>query len=244
MQLKIGHLYPDLLNLYGDRGNLLCWQFRLRARGLDAEICPISIGDSFRPEDYDLLFMGGGQDREQSLLYSDWLRKGEVLLPALEGGLPMLAICGAYQLLGKAYVEAGGKRIEGIHFFDLETVSGEGRLIGNLVAESAFLAEQGLDPLLVGFENHGGRTHLGATATPLAKVISGAGNNGEDGTEGAIREHTLGTYCHGSFLPKNPQVADLFLQWALERRGEAARLTALDDRLEQKLRLQLKGLKH
>jgi len=229
--LRLAHLYPRLMNIYGDRGNILALVRRCRDRGIDVELTELSLGDAFDANAYDLVFVGGAQDREQRRVAED-LRtvKGAALREAVEAGAVLLAVCGGYQLAGRFYRDADGVELEGLGVFDLHTEHpgpGAKRLIGNVVARW-----QG--GTLVGFENHGGRTYLGPGAEPLARVESGFGNNGEDGGEGARYRNAFGTYLHGSLLPKNPRFADALLQLALERRHAGIALAPLDDALEER----------
>lgn len=247
-QLRICHLYPDLLNLYGDRGNLLTLRQRCLWRGIDCQIESVSLGQPFRAGQYDLVFMGGGQDYEQNLLYEDLLaQKGDAIRAAVADGLVFLCICGGYQLMGRYFEQQDGYRIEGLGAIDLWTIGRKDRLIGDTVYQSEFLAGLGLDPLLVGFENHSGRTYLGPGVRPLATVVKGGGNNGEDGTEGAIYNNVYCTYSHGSFLPKNPAMADHLILTALKRRypgiSSLDALAPLDDRLAENARSHLKSCK-
>ena len=237
MKLRIAHLYPRLMNIYGDRGNILCLARRCRDRGIEVEVAELALGDQLDPAQYGLIFIGGAQDREQRRVAED-LRsvKGEALRQAVEAGVTALAVCGGYQLFGRFYREATGEELEGLGIFDLWTEHpgpGARRLIGNVVAE--LLPDDGREGgSLVGFENHGGRTYLGAEATPLARVRSGFGNNGRDGTEGARYKNAFGTYLHGSLLPKNPRFADRLIELALRRtHGNDVRLAPLDDELEE-----------
>ncbi|MBI2906159.1 MAG: glutamine amidotransferase [Chloroflexi bacterium] len=227
MGLVLAHLYPSLMNLYGDRGNIICLKQRCARRGVRLEVREIGISDdlSFK---YDILFMGGGQDKEQKRAADDLQEKAVAIREAIESGVVALVVCGGYQLFGRYYQPAEGPRLEGIGVFDAWTVhqgSHVPRCIGNVVAEWE-------GKLLVGFENHGGRTYLGPGARPLAKVVSGHGNNSEDGSEGAVYRNAFGTYLHGSLLPKNPQFADHLLRLALERRHPGFELQALEDVLE------------
>lgn len=240
--IRIGHFYPDLLNLYGDRGNILCLRQRLAWRGLDSEVSPILVGGQENLADFDLLFMGGGQDREQNLLAQDLQQRSEELCRILAEGMPMLAICGGFQLLGRTYLDHEGRELSGVGFLDCVTRAGERRLIGNLRAHSKYLQELGLEAAVYGFENHSGRSYLSEGTEALGQVRQGFGNNGEDQTEGAVKAHVIATYCHGSFLPKNPQVADLLLRWALERQGLSPKLESLPDEWEERLRRQLSSL--
>lgn len=237
-KLRIAHLYPRLMNIYGDRGNILCLTRRCRERGIDVEVDELGVGDTLASGEHDLIFMGGAQDRDQRRVADDLRNtKGPALLEAAEANTVILAVCGAYQLFGKHYVAASGEQLEGLGLFDLHTEHpgpADDRLIGNVVAE---LTEPNRHPepvegsrslTLVGFENHGGRTYLGPEAQPLAKVRSGFGNNGKDGTEGARYRNAFGTYLHGSLLPKNPAFADMLVALAL---GETD-LPPLDDGIE------------
>jgi CobQ-like glutamine amidotransferase family enzyme len=228
--LRLAHLYPSMMNLDGDRGNVICLRRRCEARGIHLDVDEIDIGMPLDPDRYDLVFMGGGQDREQIRVGEDLLRlKGPPLVSAVESGLPLLAVCGGYQMMGHGYHTAAGERIAGLGIFDAETENpGEGadRCIGNVqVAWEA--------GTLVGFENHGGRTYLGAGAVPLGVVRFGFGNNGEDGTEGCHHGNAFGTYLHGSLLPKNPALADRLLALSLERKYGSGELAPLDDRIEE-----------
>lgn len=235
MNLRITHLYPDLLNLYGDRGNLITLEQRCLWRGIDCTRTSVSLGEPFDRDACDLVFIGGGQDYEQNLLHRDLLeQKGPLIRAAVREGVVFLCICGGYQLMGHDYTEQDGRRIEGIGALDIRTVGRPPRLIGDLVARCDKLAELGQDPILVGFENHSGRTYLGQDVRPLASVIKGGGNNGEDQTEGAIYMNVYCTYCHGSFLPKNPAMADHLILTALKRRYSGLRaLEPLPSGLEE-----------
>ncbi len=229
LDLRIVYLYPDLLNVYGDRGNVLCLAQRARWRGIRVEVIPVGLGEPL-PEG-DLYFLGGGQDAEQARAAGDLMEvKGPALRAAAEGGAVILAICGGYQLLGKQFLTYTGELIPGLGILDVETVGGQVRMIGNIAVEASFRGRSGT---LVGFENHSGRTLLGPDARPLGRVLKGGGNNGEDGTEGAVWRHVVGTYLHGSLLPKNPWLADALLEAALERRHGPVRLPPLDDELEE-----------
>ena len=245
MELRIAHLYPPLLNLYGDRGNLLALQSRCRWRGIGSSVTPVSIGDPFRPDLYDLVFMGGGQDHEQNLLHQDLVMvKGPLIRRAVEEDLVFLGICGGYQMMGLYYEEQDGNRISGIGALNVWTVARPDRMIGDLVCRSEFLAQQGRDPVLVGFENHSGRTWLDSTVKPLAAVVRGRGNNGSDQTEGAIYRNVYCTYSHGSFLPKNPDMADYLLETALKRRyTDFSGLEELDNHYENNARNHLLSCK-
>jgi CobQ-like glutamine amidotransferase family enzyme len=232
MDLRICHLYPDLLNLYGDRGNVATLVRRAQWRGIAVRVTDARLGEAVDPGAADLFFIGGGEDRQQRLAAPD-LRavKGPALREATAAGAVVLAVCGGYQLLGHAYRPADGPVLDGLGLLDLETVHpgpGAPRLVGNIVVR---------DPaggLLVGFENHGGRTRLGPGASPLGTVIAGFGNNGEDGTEGAVAGTVYGTYLHGPLLPKNAWFADRLIAQALRRRWGEVTLAALPDAEEDR----------
>lgn len=233
LELRALWLYPEHMNIYADRGNLAVLERRCRWRGIDFTLRGTGPGESFEPNRHDLIYMGGGQDRDQELVARDLVEtKREALVQATAGGASVLAVCGGYQLLGHSYALPGGDRLPGLGLVDLRTVREEGpRLIGNVLIETD-LGDGARR--LAGFENHGGRTYLGAGEHPLGKVVSGFGNNGRDGAEGVRRDRLIGTYLHGPLLPKNVWLADRLIAWALERRfGGSIRLEPLDDRLEQ-----------
>ena len=230
MELKICHMYPDVLNLYGDRGDVLCMTRRLGWRGLGCSVTKLPIGETARLADFDLVFIGGGQDFEQQVLLEDLHRgKDREILAAVEDGLPFLTICGGYQMLGSYYETYDGQRCDFIGALDLYTVGSKQRMIGNYKFQCE--AESG-GSVVVGFENHSGKTWLGSGVRPLGKVLSGFGNNGEDGTEGARYRNVFGTYSHGPLLPKNPALCDFILLTALERKYGRAELAPLDDAAE------------
>jgi CobQ-like glutamine amidotransferase family enzyme len=230
-RLRLGHLYPSLMNIYGDRGNIICLERRCRLRAIDLEVTPLEVGDRFEAGDFDLLFMGGAQDNEQRIVAEDLVKvKGEALREAVEDAVPLLAVCGGYQLAGHYYRGGDGETLTGAGIFDLHTVHPgpkAKRLIGNLVADW----EGGT---LVGFENHGGRTYLGPKAQPFARVRRGFGNDGESGYEGARYRNAFGCYLHGPVLPKNPALADRLIALALGRRYSDDRLPVLDDSFENR----------
>ncbi|AET66227.1 putative glutamine amidotransferase [Desulfosporosinus orientis DSM 765] len=235
MKLSICHLYPDLLDLYGDRGNILALEARCRWRGIDTEIRRVSLGEDLDFTRADILFIGGGSDREQGILVEDLMRREDNLGKAIDNGLVVLSICGGYQMLGKYYQMMNGQRIEGLGILDVWTIGGEKRLIGNVVVnldEETLGIPSSKIKSLVGFENHSGKTYLGEGLSPLGKVLSGHGNNGEDSGEGVRYLNVFGTYLHGPLLPKNPHFADLLLELALKRRGDDGYLNDLDDHLE------------
>lgn len=237
--LVLGYLYGDLLNLYADRGNIITWQRRCAWRGIELIVRHIGIGEPVPVNGIDLLFMGGGQDGDQRLMADDlFSRKADGLRGALHDGMPMLVVCGGYQLFGHYYQPAEGPRLPGLGLFDLHTIHPGNRVprcIGNVVIDWMPIrgaVSDGVPRTLVGFENHGGRTFLGAGTRPLGRVLTGRGNNAQDGTEGAVVNNAHGTYLHGSLLPKNPHFADHLLQLALQRRHPGAALAPLDDTLE------------
>ncbi len=230
MNIRIGYLYPDLMNIYGDHGNVLTLIQRCRWRGIAVDVDELHPGDPVPPGRHDIFFMGGGQDREQVLVCRDLLEiKGESLKREIEDGAAALVICGGYQLFGKFYRPFEGEELPGIGVFDACTVAGNKRFIGNVVARSALGGKSGV---VVGFENHSGKTYLGDGCTPLGMVNVGHGNNAGDRTEGAVHLGAVGTYLHGSLLPKNPGVADFLIEKALSRRGHMVPLRPLDDSFE------------
>src|SRR5437879_286841 len=228
--LRIAHLYAEEMNIYGDRGNILTLVKRPECRGVSVSVEAIGRGPAPDLSGIDLIFWGGGQDRDQELVFRDAAEhKVAAIRSAIEGGAVVLAVCGGYQLLGESYVTADGKKLPGLGLVDLHTVPGPRRNIGNIVIETSGLGLA--PPTLVGFENHSGKTYLGPGLQPLGRVLRGAGNNGEDGFEGVASGNVFGTYLHGSLLPKNPHLADLLLSRALQRRG-LRRLEPLDDTVE------------
>lgn len=229
MELKICHLYPDVLNLYGDGGNVICMRQRLQWRGIDAIVDRCCIGDSLRAADYDLFFIGGGQDFEQEVLLQDLGGgKAEEIKAAVRDGKTFLAICGGYQMLGNYYRTWDGVQCDFIGAIDVETIGQKDRMIGNYV----FTCDELDGQTVVGFENHSGRTYLGSGVRPIGRVLAGNGNNGEDHMEGARVNNLFATYSHGCLLPKNPALADYILKTALEAKYGTASLAPLDDSLE------------
>ncbi|ABG05925.1 CobB/CobQ-like glutamine amidotransferase [Rubrobacter xylanophilus DSM 9941] len=232
MKLTVHHLYADMMNLYGDRGNVLSIKKRCEWRGIPVEVVDVGVGEPVRPTGCDIFLFGGGQDREQALLAGDLAgKKGAELRAIVEDGGVVLGVCGGYQLMGHYYETPEGERLPGVGIFDLYTEPrkpGEGRLIGNVLVRVELGGEA---RELVGFENHGGRTRLG-DVEPLGTVLYGHGNNGEDGTEGARRLNAYGTYLHGSLLPKNPWFTDHLILSALRRVDGSFELEPLDDALE------------
>jgi len=236
VKFTICHLYPDLLDLYGDRGNILTLAARCRWRGIEPVIQEASLGEDLDFMSMDILFIGGGSDREQGLLVQDLMRRENELRKAIENGLVVLSICGGYQMLGKYYQMTSGERIDGLGILDVWTIAGSTRLIGNVVVEldeKVLSVDSSNFRTLVGFENHSGKTHLGEGVSPLGKVLFGHGNNGEDNGEGVRYQNVFGTYLHGPLLPKNPHLADLLLELAIQRRGPDTSLMKLDDHLEE-----------
>ena len=226
----VGWLYPDLMNIYGDRGNILTLLKRAEWRGFEAKLIELGRGTTRQMDEVDVFFFGGGQDHEQALVYEDLLEfKQPPLERAVNGGAMVLAVCGGYQLLGHYYQTADGEKFPGIGMIDVSTEAGKKRFIGDVVVDTDI---ETLNPkTLVGFENHSGRTYLGPNARPLGKARLGYGNNGSDGTEGCLQGTVLGTYLHGSLLPKNPHLADYLIRNALIRRG-VDELSPLDDSVE------------
>ena len=224
-RLRLGHLYPHEMSIYGDRGNILSLLDRSRRRGIDMEVVEIGRGPD-RVGDIDIFFIGGGQDLDQDLVATDLSGpKREAVVGAIGGGAVLLAVCGGYQFLGSHYTTVDGTRLPGLGLVDLRTEAGQGRSIGNVLVET-----QGLPidpPTLVGFENHAGRTFLGEGLQPLGRCLVGSGNNGLDAQEGVIAGTVIGTYLHGSLLPKNPHLTDWLLQTALRRRHRDAELAPL-----------------
>lgn len=262
-KLKIVWLYPDLMSTYGDRGNVICLQKRCQWRGVEAEIIPISLKLNNRKlGEADLIFMGGAQDRQQSIAGEDFItQKGPVLKKLIEKGIPGLFVCAAYQAIGKYYKPYSGDDIPGLGIFDLYTKhpgDQAKRLIGNVVADildssvssrdhsdvdaistmhdkrlPRFARNDNRKQTIVGFENHGGRTYLGKGVKPFACVKRGFGNNGEDGFEGAVYKNCIGSYFHGPILPKNPHLADWLISRALEiKYRKNIELTSLSDETE------------
>jgi len=224
MELNICHLYPDLLNVYGDVGNILILKNRAESRGIKVNVIDISLKDDFKSEDMDITFFGGGQDYEQSIVSEDLKNnKKEELTKYIEDGKVLLAICGGYQLLGTYYRAPSGEKLEGLGLLNIFTEGGDNRFIGNTV-----IYNEETNETYVGFENHSGRTYIN-DLKPLGKCIYGYGNNGEDGYEGCIYKNTFCTYFHGSLLSKNPELADRLLQLALDKKYGAAELVQIDD---------------
>jgi lipid II isoglutaminyl synthase (glutamine-hydrolysing) len=224
--LRVGHLYPEHLNIYADRGNMMVLRRRCEARGVGFDLIGCGLGDPL-PE-ADLYYLGGGQDRDQALVAADLSRRTDDLRAGVDAGAAVLAVCGGYQMLGRSYRASNGDEIPGIGLVDLVTEAGPTRMIGNIAVECEL---DGVRRVVVGFENHAGRTWLGAGVSPLGRVLHGYGNNGQDGGEGVLEGNILGTYIHGPLLPKNPELADWVIVRALARRLGPVTLEPLDDGL-------------
>ena len=232
MRIVVGHLYPDYLNIYADRGNIAVLARRAALRGHDLDVHAVGIGDRLDSGAHDLLYVGGGQDREQALIAPDLAEKGEALLAAQAAGAAVLAVCGGYQLLGRGYRARDGSSMPGVGLFSHETVAGASRMIGDVLLECEL--DAGAKHMLAGFENHAGRTLLDPEATPLGRVVFGFGNDGESGFEGCRLGRAVGTYLHGPLLPRNPWLADWLLAQALAHAtdGDPPTLRPLEDELE------------
>lgn len=230
--LTIGWLYPDLMSIYGDRGNIIALTRRAQWRNINITVKPIGIDSSVSElRSSDMIFMGGAQDRQQTIVAQDLEKKKKVLSELIEEGIPGLYICGGFQFLGKYYKEADGTVIDQLGVLDVYTENPGGeRLIGNIAVDASETLGNGA--ILVGFENHGGRTRLGDSVKPLGNVMKGYGSNAEDGTEGAVYKNSIGTYLHGPILPKNPRLTDFLLERALlHKYKEPVELPRLDDTL-------------
>jgi len=232
MRVRVGHLYPEYLNIYADRGNIAVLTRRAALRGHELVVRPVGIGDPLEPGAYDLLYIGGGQDREQGLIAPDLAAKADAIHEAHAGGVAMLAVCGGYQLLGRGYRGRDGSWMPGAGLFAHETVAGDVRMIGDVLLECEL--EPGKKDRLAGFENHAGRTMLDASAEPLGRVVHGFGNDGASGVEGCRLGRALGTYLHGPLLPRNPWLGDWLLSQALAHvtGGAPPVLSRLADELE------------
>ncbi len=218
-RIRLLHLYDRYLNIYADRGNIQLLQMRAAWRGIDLEVRGLEPGETFEPGEFDLLYVGGGQDRDQQMIAEHMSTdNGAAIRAAVEEGTALLAVCGGYQLLGAGYLDTTGTHQPGVGLFDLSTEAGDTRLIGNVAIRAqlpAIGARAAVDVTIAGFENHAGRTRLGANARPLGTVVHGNGNDGESGTEGCRLHHAVGTYLHGPLLPRNPELADWLLAAAL-----------------------------
>lgn len=244
MKIKIFHLYPDAMNLYGDWGNVLAIIKRCQWRGIDAEVVSVKVGDKISLNDADVMFLGGGQDRGQFLISEDLIARGKEIKEAVERDVAVLTICGGYQLFGKYFTTTNGKQIPGIGIFDAWTISSNQRMIGNILVDCRkttsrwstmhkYALMEKMHSMLVGFENHSGKTYLGEKAYPLGHVIKGYGNDGSAHFEGCQYRNAFGTYLHGSLLPKNPWFTDHIILLALRKRyGSDTDLPELDDAIE------------
>lgn len=232
MELNICHLYPDLLNVYGDVGNILILKDRLIKRGISVNVHNISVKDDFNADVFDIVLLGGGQDNEQTIVSADLMKKKDEIKRYIENNKVMLNICGGYQLLGRYYIGANGEKIDGLSLLDIRTEMGKDRFIGNVVSKDYETQEY-----LIGFENHSGRTILGDSVKPMASVIIGFGNNGEDKTCGCVYKNTYGTYFHGSFLAKNQVFCDMLIKKAIKiKYNEDIELSQIDDEFYNKAR--------
>jgi CobQ-like glutamine amidotransferase family enzyme len=230
VKIRVAHLYPDYLNIYADRGNIAVFARRAALRGHSLEVTAVEPGDGLEPASFDLIYIGGGQDREQALVAPDLAERGDVLRLAVEAGTALLAVCGGYQLLGRGYRSRDGSWLPGAGLFPLETVAGERRLIGDVLLEVEL---DGMTTTVAGFENHAGRTLLDSGTTALGRVLAGHGNDGTSGLEGCRVAAAIGTYLHGPLLPRNPVLADWLLTRALEHAGGDGSLEPLGDELER-----------
>lgn len=225
-KITIVWMYHDIMDLYGDRGNIIVFEKRCADRGIECNVVTVGVGQPYNFKECDILFIGGGADREQGVMYDDLVSRKNDIVQAMNNGMLVLLICGGYQLFGQYYEDADGNKLDGLGIFDYYTVSnGKNRSIGNIVVEAELNATK---ITAVGFENHGGRTYN--VKLPFGKVLYGHGNE-ENGYEGYFDGKTLGTYMHGPLLPKNPEIADYFISQALQRKGEDGILEPLHDEL-------------
>ena len=233
MIIRVGHLYPEYLNIYADRGNIAVLTRRAAARGHELRIDPVTLDTRLEPGSHDLLYVGGGQDREQAMIAPDLAARGDTMRAAVEGGAALLAVCGGYQLLGRGYRGRDGSWLEGAGLFPHETLAGETRMIGDVLLESTL--DEAPGRTIAGFENHAGRTVLDPGAESLGRVVAGYGNDGASGFEGCRVGRAVGTYLHGPLLPRNPWLADLLLSWAVTHAtgGAPEALAPLADELEE-----------
>lgn len=233
MRIRVAHLFPEYLNIYADRGNIAVLARRAELRGHELDAQGIGVGDELVAGAHDLIYVGGGQDREQALIAPDLARMGPAVAEAVAGGTALLAVCGGYQLLGRSYRAQDGSVMPGAGLFPLETIAGGTRMIGDVLLVCEL--DDGGRQQLAGFENHAGRTLLDPGATPLGRVVHGFGNDGESGFEGCRVGNAIGTYLHGPLLPRNPWLADWLLARALAHASGAppSALAPLDDELER-----------
>ena len=227
--IKIAHLYPERMSIYGDFGNVLVLSQRMNWRGIKNEVVSIEVGDKL-PKDIDMIFIGGGQDKGQVVVAEDLMAKSSKIKDFAESGGPLLSVCGGYQLLGEYFISSDYGQIQGIGLFNVISKATETRMIGNILVQSEKFGQ------LVGFENHSGATEFIGRAQPLGVVKKGFGNNPDDKLEGVIYKNAIGTYLHGSFLPKNPKVADWLIRQAIKYSGQNIKLKELNDELENSAR--------
>ena len=227
--IKIAHLYPERMSIYGDFGNVLVLSQRMNWRGIKNEVVSIEVGDKL-PKDIDMIFIGGGQDKGQVVVAEDLMAKSSQIKDFAESGGPLLSVCGGYQLLGEYFISSDYGQIQGIGLFNVISKATETRMIGNILVQSEKFGQ------LVGFENHSGATEFIGRAQPLGVVKKGFGNNPDDKLEGVIYKNAIGTYLHGSFLPKNPKVADWLIRQAIKYSGQNIKLKELNDELENRAR--------
>ncbi|MCX6806392.1 MAG: glutamine amidotransferase [Candidatus Saccharibacteria bacterium] len=227
--IKIAHLYPERMSIYGDFGNVLVLSQRMNWRGIKNEVVSIEVGDKL-PKDIDMIFIGGGQDKGQVVVAEDLMAKSSQIKDFAESGGPLLSVCGGYQLLGEYFISSDYGQIQGIGLFNVISKATETRMIGNILVQSEKFGQ------LVGFENHSGATEFIGRAQPLGVVKKGFGNNPDDKLEGVIYKNAIGTYLHGSFLPKNPKVADWLIRQAIKYSGQNIKLKELNDELENSAR--------
>ncbi len=233
-ELNICHLYPDLLNLYGDRGNVMAIKKRCEWRNIEVNVSNVSLNNKFDASQYDIVFLGGGQDYEQEIIINDFInQKGNEIKNAIQNNKVFLAICGGYQILGDYYKTWDGKELKLLGAIDIYTIGGKKRLIGDFVFNCDFLINDKFDGNIIGFENHSGKTYLGSKVKPLGKILKGKGNNGKDKTEGAVYKNVFCTYSHGSLLPKNQTFTDYLISTALKQKySDFTQLSPLNDDFE------------
>jgi lipid II isoglutaminyl synthase (glutamine-hydrolysing) len=232
VEIRVAHLYPEYLNIYADRGNIAVLERRAAARGHRLVVEPITLGSRLAAGEHDLFYVGGGQDREQTMIAPDLALRGDAIRASVDGGAALLAVCGGYQLLGRGYRGRDGSWMAGVALFPHETVAGERRMIGDVLLESTL--EEAPRATIAGFENHAGRTLLDHGAEALGRVVAGYGNDGSSGVEGCRVGRAIGTYLHGPLLPRNPWLADLLLSWAVAHASgsQPIALEPLSDELE------------
>jgi CobQ-like glutamine amidotransferase family enzyme len=241
VRIRLGHLYPDYLNIYADRGNIAVLAQRAAWRAHELDVAAISVGDRIDSQAHDLLYVGGGQDREQALVARELAGKSAQVLEAAAAGVAVLAVCGGYQLLGRFYRFGNGEELPGVGLFPLHTIAGERRMIGDILLDCEL--EPGRRRTLAGFENHAGRTYLDVGAEPLGRVVAGFGNDGTSGFEGCRVGRAIGTYLHGPLLPRNPWLADWLLAQAIAHQTDAepSELAELPDDLERQAHMVAAG---